>query len=187
MGIIFSLLPELQIIGLEQYVKDLRNGRTYASMRELLELSRGSYSRYENDAQKVSINLFIKMVTEIHPSEDSYMHLLEKLSSNLSYQSSTSDTIQLPLKPSESLLTVLEQVDPKDNYVTILTEDEKIISLFYQQFGILIKPPRVYNRLLVRYLNIFFLYEEQPYAVPVEEFNTLEKKWKQGIVSGQSL
>jgi len=183
----FSLLPELQIIGLDQYVKDLRDGRTYATMRELLTLSKGSYSRYENESQKVSVNLFIKMVTEIQPREDSYMHLLEKLSPRLSYQSSTSDTLQLPLKPSESLLSLLEQVDPKDNYVTILTEDETIISSFYQQFGILIKPPKVYNRLLARYLNTFFIFEEQPYKVPVEEFNKLEKKWRQGIANGQSL
>ncbi|MFW9921937.1 MAG: LAGLIDADG family homing endonuclease [Candidatus Thorarchaeota archaeon] len=182
-----ALLPEIQITGMDAFLVSLREGRNFSEMRRLLDLSQGSFSSYENASRTIPITLLEKILS-LEPSPiTSLMQLLDEHSNSIMFQSSTSDTINLPLKPDSILLDNISYLDPKENYTTIHTDDQEILTSLTKQFKILFKPPRIYNRLITRYLKTFFVYEIQPYIVPMEEFRLLEKQWKEGIVNGKKL
>ncbi|MDY6898557.1 MAG: LAGLIDADG family homing endonuclease [Cyanobacteriota bacterium] len=177
-----ELMNSLFINGLCEYLKSYRGDKTYSDMREELDLAIGSYSNYEKGKTALPFLILQKIVQNQSGDKQSIYTLLEKKKKEISYQVSTSMVMKFPLKPTNDFCKILPFLEPKINYVRVLTEEQSIIKEIEQMFSFKINGSLIKSNLLVHFLRTYCNYEETDYYLSMTEFKLLQQKWRNEIL-----
>ncbi len=66
-------MQSLLLVGLGNYLFDFRNGRNYSTMREMFDLSTGSYASFERNERAMPFFLFLTITKkQNYDIEESY-------------------------------------------------------------------------------------------------------------------
>jgi len=177
----FDLIESIFISGLGDLLLEYRAGRSYATMDELLDLTRGSYTNMEKNIRGLPYPLLKRVINEFSKEARYIYTILEKNIEKIRFHVSTSMPLKLPLKPSADLDYLLAFTDPKINYVLLSKLNEHIKHDFKKIFDIEITNNKISSRLLSHFLLTFYEYIENFTTVSVKEFYNYKKKWREEI------
>ena len=178
-----SLMKALLITGLGSYLKEYRGERTYTEIRNLFDLSVGSYSRYENEKTALPFALLQEIIVNHYQDKNHIYSKLYEMRDKIKFQVAGSIPIKLPLKSTNEFTMILPFLEPKLTYVTLLTEDSRIVEKIAQFFEINIENNLIKNRVLVHFLRTFCIYEEFKDYIKPAQFNLIQKQWREELFS----
>jgi len=161
-GILFDLtkINSLNIIGLGDYLINLRGTKSLERRSKELGISVRLYSEYESEERAISIKTLQKI--NGFSNRDVLELFLNK--NNLTYQISTSKPIRLPVKVTSDIIELMNVLEPKKNYVKILINNDQVKSKTEQYFGIKTDNHRINSRLAVNFISTFGIYEKPEIA-----------------------
>lgn len=179
----FDLLDSLYISGLGYILKEYRSGRSFATMDELLNIARGSYTNMEKDIRGLPYSI-LKKVLCTSPKKDisTYDVLIENID-KIKFHVSTSIPLKLPFKPIKELDYLLAFTEPKINYVLLTKIDNQIKKDIKKIFNLEITTNKISCRLLSHFLSTFYDYNEDFPTISVKEFYSFKKQWREEIFS----
>jgi len=177
-----DLMDSLYITGFCAYLREYRGIRTYTEMREKFDLAVGSYSNYENGKTALPYSVLQKIVQNQFDEVDAIYSLLGEKKEEIKYQVSSSMAIKLPLKPTYKLHKVLPFLEPKINYVRMMTKDSTIIKEIRQIFDIKTNDNPIKCILLVHFLKTFCKYKETNNYLSMPQFKLLQQAWRNQIL-----
>lgn len=123
-------------------------------------------------------SLLIAITKKQNKDNREFYEILNHMSKNLRFQISSSNPIKFQLKYSESFENILLFLEPRINYVNILTDDKEIIKQIELFFDIEIENKRIISRPLVNLLRTFCIYKKRDNSLPLIEFKKIQKKWR---------
>ena len=176
-----SLMKTLLIKGLGTYLKEFRGERTYTEIRNLFDLSVGSYSRYENEQTALPFALLQEIIVSECQDKNQIYSKLNELRDKIRFQVAGSIPIQLPLNPIGDLNKILPFLEPKLSYVNLLTEEKDILENISQLFEIPIEGALINSKLIVHFLKTFCIYEEFKDYIKPAQFNLIQKQWREEL------
>lgn len=177
----FDLLDSLFILGLGDLLVDYRAGRSYLELDNQFEIAQGSYSNLEKNNRALPYTMLKTILKDMHRAPQSFYEILEEKKNTVRFQVSSSNSITLPLKPNEKLESILPQFDPKINYVLVNSLDNQMSEIMKDIFDITITDSRVDCRLLVHFLETYFIYVDETPMLTVKEYYKYRKKWREEI------
>ena len=176
-----DLLDSLFISGLGDFLKEYRADRNYTAMDELFEIAHNSYSRMENNNRGLPYSILKKIVNDYYNKKYSVYNVLEKNESEIRFQVANSNPIKLPLKPNKKLEFILPFLSPKISYVLLKKKNEKIKTIIKELFDITVSNPQISCRLLLHFLQTYYVYTTNNPTLTVKEFYEYKKKWREEI------
>ncbi|MHA1211260.1 MAG: LAGLIDADG family homing endonuclease [Candidatus Heimdallarchaeota archaeon] len=179
----FDLLDSLFVLGLGDLLKVYRSEKSYTTMDEQFELSHGSYTKMEKNQRSLPYSMLKEVISNYPNAINTIYDVLEQYSGSIRFQVSNSNSIKLPLKPSEKLVNILPSFDPKINYVLVTMLDNQLESAIKEIFDITITDARINCRMLLHFLVTFYNYIDDCPILTVREFYVYKKKWREEIFS----
>jgi len=155
-GFYFNLLkiPSLNIIGLANYITNLRGTTPIQERSQELGIASNQYAAYEKGIRAIPIKT-VQKITSL--SEQDLLQFLSKRS-DLKYQIAASHPIKLPVKITSEILELMSILEPTSNYVKILLDDELKNQQAEILFGLESNNNRLYSRVLVIFCKTFGVY-----------------------------
>ncbi|MFX1538445.1 MAG: hypothetical protein ACFFDI_29995, partial [Promethearchaeota archaeon] len=177
----FSLLPSIQIHGLENYLVNYRRGRSYTSIRKQFALSQGIFSKYEKGLHTIPLGLFQQIVKNQKNNSKTLMEILYDHREKIYFRSASSPPMKLPLRVSPQIIQLMGHLIPRINYAAIIDADEEIIDQLKAIFQTDIVNRRIMGRLIVSFLETFGHYHKRKLSVSSTKTAILKTKWLQDL------
>jgi len=179
----FDLLDSLYISGLGHLLKEYKEGRSYAEMDKILDITRGSYTNMEKDIRGLPYLILKKLVCASPNKDISVYDILIENSDKIKFHVSTSLPLKLPFKPSKELEFLFAFTEPKLNYVLLTKEDDQLKKGFKEIFDLEVTSNKINCRLLSHFLSKYYNYNENFPTLTVKEFYNFKKQWREEIFS----
>jgi len=171
----FELLPKLQVIGLDSYLKDV-----------ILSHDQKLLSRFSK-GKGITIQTLSRLHHQLGITEQ-IMNILVQNKHDLLYRSANSHPIKLPLAPSEELQLLMESLQPTARGATIITNDntDKITELIQRFFLVpLIKSKYIKSKLIRKFLLLYgnySLHKNKNINVTDEQRKSLMNRWHDDLI-----
>lgn len=158
-----TILRPIYIKGFSSQLKWIRKGKPFTTIENELDLSQGQYYHYEQGTRAIPIELLFKLYNT--SSSNKVMKELYKTRLNLTFQSSTSKPITLPMKSTQELIKIMSRLLPLSKWARIVQPTQETKDKIEHIFSVKINDNRVSGSLVLRFLQTFGHYIE----IPIEE------------------
>ncbi len=155
----FGKMSSLCVNGLGFYLKQFRGTKPFSQVESELGITRGQYSYYEKNKRAVPFSLFMN-ICQKQPKVEHFMQELNKYSDRLTFQTSNTPAIKLPLKPSKEVIRVMSHLLPLSTWTRILQPTHELRALIKGIFGITASGNKLKGNLIKNFLQTYGLYQE---------------------------
>lgn len=148
-------IKPLYVLGLASFLKEFRKKEAFSSIEYRLSITRGQYSQYEKGTRAIPFDLLFQLFNIQSNDSNLLMQNLENYISDITFQSSTSKPIKLPLKPTSDVIMVMSHLHPLSNWTSIVQTSQHIRNKIQKIFGISMDSNQIRNNILNRFLTTF--------------------------------
>jgi len=153
----FALLKRIQLVGLDQFLKDARGTIIMQDFAKQFGISQGFVSQIENKRSAIPIELLEKIFN--HQNKQLMPFLLLNKDS-IKYRKMNSSPIKLDLKPNNTLKHFAKNMHFHKTSISLPKDKKDLQKQIENHFSLTIKENRISNKLLHYYFTTFCILED---------------------------
>jgi len=152
----FDFLKSIQIVGLEDFLRQKRGQLTMKEYAKILDITQGIISHIETGKRAISIELLSKILAK---ESEPLMPFLLLNRNIIRFRKLKSPPIRLSLKPSKTLILLAKKMLIYKTSISLPKDDINLQNKIGDYFEVKISNNRIRNKLLQYYLTTFGIYK----------------------------
>ena len=151
----FSLMKDVQVVGLGEYIKDLRGKTQQQTLAKKLGVSPQYLSQLEKNKTSISIDFLGKLL--LFNKIDSLMPFLFRNGKSIKFRRKSAKPVYLNFKPSLDLKYFSQKMIFYPSVIRIIDADELVIEKIEKNFDIEIKKNTITNGTIRYFLSTYLI------------------------------